>query len=1029
MVLENFIVDAPIVWDRVGKKIFENPHVKQGRKMRVQITNAGMVEDLSGYTLALGWKHTVSGVDGLDVFEDSSEANVGIFEMAYTENLMTNLGNLKASLVLTSVEDMVVVESNDFYVKVDDSPFGADAEQGVGSYTRLAEILLNEESRIAAEVARVSAEETRVTDFNALVDSEIIAQNVATKLQAKEAEYLPRLVSTEQQLAEAATKVELNAVASGSPKGVYATLSALQSAKPTGDANIYLVTADGKWYYWSGSAWTAGGTYQSTGIADGSVTYNKFQPSVKEVIDKVSPIEIELNGVGVLPNNKNTGEGTSAPHLLATSTETDHFPGVRLVVDTDSPMAGKYTYKHQIFKATATTGWQSIIKSAPTLNKNVTGISLGFWVKDTDIKSIFSTSRKIGFNFYSASGEMKVSYDIYSLIEADNNTVTPTKSTSTGMISSWNVSAMCLNKSSGYSFVRIDFTDIVWNEAFSNFSSIVTHFVLDNVYSQLYGKEINIAGMTLLYNSIIENGLYVHPDSISVSQYPNASSVSDRIDDLNTLKIKPVQLIINKGNVEDTYITTNYDDAYTLKQTLNVFYGDTNNSTVMPIGQYLIPKSPGTTITLVKNEDDGCPISYNDSYMGAGHGFYGAKNVKLPSHGKTYADIGSEWVDVVGVKFYIINIVDADNLMVLGEDLSNNDIYDIATTLTGTTLTHIAGAINTATMSGFTASNTYVNPSVTNHTKKVLVDGKSIVDVDGAYYGDFIDVVDTYDITNPSEIAGYLIANKPVGGYTQNPPLNVGSTVVRMSNVYRFLSDGTMLIISDVNTDVDINLSFWGITQVAMKAGFKQFGGTIKKYVPKSLQQTINSKVYDYRTPTDVSGTIDTINFTQPYWETLNSPPDRMMDLFTDNTGDIKAGFAYGYLPVGGALDRKDNIDNAMMLYNTKKAYFHFVDSKTPLPAYSSMQGIVYRKCYPINNVNKTSFYSVPYGQKLYVYVDYHKVVDDNIEIPPDYVGLPLTIVEKSSNVTVYGTLAQEKVRIRVAGSTPMYGYAVLLIG
>ena len=202
MVLENFIVDTPIVWDRVGKKIFENPHVKQGRKMRVQITNAGMVEDLSGYTLALGWKHTVSGVDGLDVFEDSSEANVGIFEMAYTENLMTNLGNLKASLVLTSVEDMVVAESNDFYVKVDNSPFGEDAEQGVGSYTRLAEILLNEESRIAAEVARASAEETRVTDFNALVDSEIIAQNVATKLQAKEAEYLPRLVSNEQQLAE-----------------------------------------------------------------------------------------------------------------------------------------------------------------------------------------------------------------------------------------------------------------------------------------------------------------------------------------------------------------------------------------------------------------------------------------------------------------------------------------------------------------------------------------------------------------------------------------------------------------------------------------------------------------------------------------------------------------------------------------------------------------------------------------------------------------------------------------------------------
>jgi len=59
---------------------------------------------------------------------------------------------------------------------------------------------------------------------------------------------------------------------SGSPKGVYATLAALTAAIPAGNTNIYLVTADGKWYYWNGAAWTAGGTYQSTGIADGSIT-------------------------------------------------------------------------------------------------------------------------------------------------------------------------------------------------------------------------------------------------------------------------------------------------------------------------------------------------------------------------------------------------------------------------------------------------------------------------------------------------------------------------------------------------------------------------------------------------------------------------------------------------------------------------------------------------------------------------------------------------------------------------------------
>ena len=50
----------------------------------------------------------------------------------------------------------------------------------------------------------------------------------------------------------------------GSPSGVYATAAALTAAHPTGDNHIYVVTADGNWYYWNGSAWTAGGEYLTT---------------------------------------------------------------------------------------------------------------------------------------------------------------------------------------------------------------------------------------------------------------------------------------------------------------------------------------------------------------------------------------------------------------------------------------------------------------------------------------------------------------------------------------------------------------------------------------------------------------------------------------------------------------------------------------------------------------------------------------------------------------------------------------------
>jgi hypothetical protein len=59
---------------------------------------------------------------------------------------------------------------------------------------------------------------------------------------------------------------KINSQASGSPKGSYATVTALQTAFPTGNANIYLVTTGataGHWYYWNASAWTDGGVYQS----------------------------------------------------------------------------------------------------------------------------------------------------------------------------------------------------------------------------------------------------------------------------------------------------------------------------------------------------------------------------------------------------------------------------------------------------------------------------------------------------------------------------------------------------------------------------------------------------------------------------------------------------------------------------------------------------------------------------------------------------------------------------------------------
>lgn len=56
----------------------------------------------------------------------------------------------------------------------------------------------------------------------------------------------------------------MRTVADASPKEVFQTLAELRVAYPSGKAGIYLVAADGKWYYWRGASWTAGGVYQGS---------------------------------------------------------------------------------------------------------------------------------------------------------------------------------------------------------------------------------------------------------------------------------------------------------------------------------------------------------------------------------------------------------------------------------------------------------------------------------------------------------------------------------------------------------------------------------------------------------------------------------------------------------------------------------------------------------------------------------------------------------------------------------------------
>lgn len=102
---------------------------------------------------------------------------------------------------------------------------------------------------------------------------------------------------------------QITGLASGAPIPV-ANTSAM-----TDHSKVYVNTTDGKWYYWNGSAWTAGGTYQSSGIASGSVKTSSLETKLLESLFIKST---NVNALGKVDLLNNTVENATS-HLYVLS--------------------------------------------------------------------------------------------------------------------------------------------------------------------------------------------------------------------------------------------------------------------------------------------------------------------------------------------------------------------------------------------------------------------------------------------------------------------------------------------------------------------------------------------------------------------------------------------------------------------------------------------------------------------------------------------------------------------------------------
>lgn len=418
------------------------------------------------------------------------------------------------------------------------------------------------------------------------------------------------------------------------------------------------------------------------------------------------------------------------------------------------------------------------------------------------------------------------------------------------------------------------------------------------------------------------------------------------------------------------------------------------------------------------SSDDVAPVNlFNNSYIGANHGWNYARTIGLAGHGKTVADIGSIYTDSLNREYVIVNIIDASNFILCSRNLAV-DGYSYTFPATTEPLTYKSNGANTSNIpSGYTATplNNLYN-FIKLNVSKLVVDGKEVT-ADGNVYGNSIQVVEDYDVFDLDSVLAQLIANRPSGGYTVAPNLNSfnATKFFNHSLVYEWKKAGKCVVSHSFLVYKKLSFNFHGFVQASAIAN-----GSAKIYIPKALP----FGGVDYRLAPTYATPADPVHITKAgYWEYPDNSPDRVMNFLTGNYG-----IHLGYInDLADSVNRESLVDDAIFLNTSKKLYPKGIDKVQVLEPGASYSVVAFRNIIDITNVGsvRTSLDFVRADNALYVFADYHKQGLDTIELPDDFLGKNIAVIENRKAV-LYGKISTKVMRINSTAND--YGFIVFKV-
>lgn len=530
--------------------------------------------------------------------------------------------------------------------------------------------------------------------------------------------------------------------------------------------------------------------------------------------------------------------------------------------------------------------------------------------------------------------------------------------------------------------------------------------------------------------------------AIGVALLTFGASRGDRHQTLLEAKPSPPKLRV-LSDQRGVWIRSPFSDRWDLVRTI----GKGANGQINFHRTYLVDdpaaqatREPGGKAILIHAcGDDSTPWSINGTYIGGNHGCSDGRGLTIKNHGLTTDDIGSAWKDEAGETFYVIKIVDPDNVWVLSENKGEGPIWKFNKTIKGNELKRVP---NGEILKIEANKMIQITPACRIKEQKYLADGETPLEQGKEIECDFLDVVEDYDIINPGSLLTDIIKNP---GEERDFAADHLEAVINNHIIYQFQPNGACVVTHKSTALQPFHLGAMGFIQsAALQQGSFQ---THDYYIPKTRPFVRDGARYDFRSVQDFRNLPEgrfyfSLRDRFKMKDSIESPenlPDRFIQ-FLGSTNDFgtsrDVGYAIGYSLINGITipkERAKRTSMALALNNyTSKTYPYAVrgwSMKNPIPAGTVFDCVAYRHYFDPTAFKKpTCVYWHQEGDAYVVYIDYHRSVDgDVVKLPGFLVGKPFSVVEKTPSVTLStkNTIPSEGLAISVRDG---YGYLVLKV-